>query len=637
MRRATLNLNSLSVGAHVLEVLGQDAAGNWQDADPARAVEGLPQRAPTSWGWTVNPAAVLVRINEIRSAEPVQADQVELFNGGNADANLNNWTLTDDPAVPAKISLQGIVVTAGGYATVSSLVLNLDKDGDTLYLYENGVLRDSVAFGHQVAGYTLGRIGAAGDWKLCLPTLGAANAAARLGDLSGLRINEWFADGKALYEDDWIELANLNSLPVDVSGLVIADGQAGSPDRHTLAPLSFIGPNDYLKLIADGNLAAGPTHLGLKLDAEQESIALYSPAGTLLDTVAYFPQTTDVSMARNGSLPSGFGFRELPTGGFEISTSDPLYLNALAMVRGLRVTAMMYNPIGGSDYEWLELRNVGASAFDLAGVSFIKGIDFTFGARTLAVGQSIVLVRNLTAFRARYGDGPVVAGVYAGSLDNSGEELAIRLPAPFDANVLTFDYSDAWYVSTDGLGYGLLVFDPAVKARLWDEKETWRPSLQLGGSPGGFVARTDTYSGWSAFYGAVTVNDDLDRDGLGALVEYSLGMNPTSPNGGDGRAGSPTVVRTGDGKAALNFWVPTNATAPQGHGQAEVTYRVQASSDLFNWNNIATKAPGASWTGVGAVSIGSAVGNFLPITVEDPDLISGQPRKFLRLQTSWTP
>jgi hypothetical protein len=637
VRTATLNLNSLASGTHTLEVLGRDAAGNWQDADPARTVEGLPQLSPTSWTWTVNPAQVIVRINEIRAAEPALPDQIEFYNGGVTPVDLSSWTFTDDPALPMKYTLFGVVVPEGGYASVSPASLALNGDGGGVYLYENGALRDSVEFGHQIPSYTIGRIGAAGTWKLCFPTFGTVNVPARLGDLSGLRINEWFADGEALYEDDWIELANTNSLPVDVSGLVLADSQAGSPDQHTLAPLSFIGPNGYLKLIADGDPSLGPTHLAFQLDAEQEGIALSSPSGKLLDTVGYFQQTTDVSMVRDGSLPGGFGFRELPTGGFEMSSTDPLYLNALAIIRGLRVTAIMYNPIGGSDYEWIELRNVGSVAFELAGVRFVNGIDFTFGSMTLGVGQRVVLVRNLARFRARYGDSPLVAGVYSGNLDNSGEELAIQLPPPFDANVLTFDYSDGWYVSTDGLGYALFVFDPTVKARLWDEQETWGPSPQLGGAPGGFLARTDTYSGFSAFYGAVNVTDDLDRDGLGALVEYCLGMDPTSPNGGDGRAGSPGILGTANGRAALNFWVPTNATAPQGHGQAEATYRIQASNDLFNWSNIATKAPGSAWTGAAGVSIGAPSGGYLPVTVEDTELISEQPRRYLRLQVGWTP
>ena len=79
---------------------GRDAAGNWQDADPARTLEGLPQRAPTSWTWTVNPALVVVRINEVRVAEEPLVDEIELYNGGAASVDLSNWALTDNPNAP---------------------------------------------------------------------------------------------------------------------------------------------------------------------------------------------------------------------------------------------------------------------------------------------------------------------------------------------------------------------------------------------------------------------------------------------------------------------------------------------------------------------------------------------------------
>src|SRR4030095_14505271 len=120
-------------------------------------------------------------------------------------------------------------------------------------------------------------------------------------------------------------------------------------------------------------------------------------------------------------------------------------------------------------------------------------------------------------------------------------------------------------------------------------------------------------------------------------VEFALGMDPTSPNGGNGRAGEPVVIRTANGRIALYFWVPAIAGAPQGHGQAEVTYRVQASSDLVNWTNLSTKAPNSAWSGVGAVSVGGELGGYLPITIEDTEEITAQPRRYLRLQSNWTP
>jgi hypothetical protein len=337
-------------------------------------------------------------------------------------------------------------------------------------------------------------------------------------------------------------------------------------------------------------------------------------------------------MWRDSSGTGGYGFRELPTGGFEIATTDPLYLNALAILRGLRITEVMFNAIGGNDYEYVELKNVGATVLQIAGVKFVQGIDFTFNTLSLGAGQSVVVVKDLAKFRARYGPTPIVAGTYVGNLDNSGEDLALQLPPPFDANVLTFHFSDTWYASTDGLGTALYVSNPLVKASLWGDRETWLAS-ELGGSPNGILARSDNYTGWSALHGAVTVTDDTDRDGVPALVEFGLAMNPENPNGGNGKAGAPIAIRGPQGRVALYFLVPQNAAATQGLGMLEAVYTVEASNDLATWNPIATKSFTTSWSGAGSITLGSPSGSFIPVTVEDA--ASASPQRYLRLQMNW--
>jgi hypothetical protein len=338
-------------------------------------------------------------------------------------------------------------------------------------------------------------------------------------------------------------------------------------------------------------------------------------------------------MWRDSSGTGGYGFRELPTGGFEIATTDPLYLNALAILRGLRITEVMFNAIGGNDYEYVELKNVGATALQLAGVKFVQGIDFTFNTLSLGAGAE-----------CRCGQGPRESSAlatdrhlsspapYVGNLDNSGEDMALQLPPPFDANVLTFHFSDTWYASTDGLGAALYVSNPLVKASLWGDRETWLAS-ELGGSPNGILARSDNYTGWSALHGAVTVTADNDRDGVPALVEFGLGMNPENPNGGNGKAGAPIAIRGPQGRVALYFLVPQNAAATQGLGMLEALYTVEASNDLATWSPIASKSFTTSWSGAGSITLGTPSGSFIPVTVEDA---AGAPsQRYLRLQMNW--
>ena len=61
----------------------------------------------------------------------------------------------------------------------------------------------------------------------------------------------------------------------------------------------------------------------------------------------------------------GFDFFTLATGGAANGTSDPGYANAVAILNGLRITEIMYNPAGGNNYEFIELTNVGGVTLNL--------------------------------------------------------------------------------------------------------------------------------------------------------------------------------------------------------------------------------------------------------------------------------
>lgn len=141
------------------------------------------------------------------------------------------------------------------------------------------------------------------------------------------------------------------------------------------------------------------------------------------------------------------------------------------------------------------------------------------------------------------------------------------------------------------------------------------------------------YADWSVTYGVSGPAFDGDFDGVGALVEFGLGMNPASGLGGDGAAGVPAPAMNA-GHVQLSFLAPTSAAATQLHGMPEPTCTVLASSDLATWSSIATKTFATAWSGAATVSTGTPSGGFTPVTVEDA--ATGGPR-FLRLQVTWTP
>lgn len=162
--------------------------------------------------------------------------------------------------------------------------------------------------------------------------------------------------------------------------------------------------------------------------------------------------------------------------------------------RYLRVTEIMYNPSpapaitnDAQQFEYLELRNISTSVtLNLTGVRFTNGIQFSFtgsAVTSLAPGQHVLLVRNQAAFTARYGAGALIAGEYAGALDNAGETL--RLEDAVGEKVLEFAYDNKWYPTTDGLGFSLVIVNELAPWNTWGEKASWRPSSNAEGSPGG--------------------------------------------------------------------------------------------------------------------------------------------------------
>jgi len=145
----------------------------------------------------------------------------------------------------------------------------------------------------------------------------------------------------------------------------------------------------------------------------------------------------------------------------------------------IRITEIMYNPIGGDAFEYIELQNIGIVAVDLSRYSF-EGITYLFpDGATLAPGAVMVLASsaNPSAFAARY-PGVVIAGYYSDKLSNNGERIAL-----LDANgntVISVDYqnSGGWPTAANGGGSALEIIKPNGDP---DDPANWRAS---SGSPG---------------------------------------------------------------------------------------------------------------------------------------------------------
>jgi hypothetical protein len=166
----------------------------------------------------------------------------------------------------------------------------------------------------------------------------------------------------------------------------------------------------------------------------------------------------------------------------QTATPHP-YLNELALLDGLRITELMYHAPEGDSLDYIELANISDLALDLTGLRFSEGVDFAFPELELAPGQRIVVVADAGAFSSRYGADIAIAGTYSGRLNDSGEELVLKLAQPFEAALARFRYDDGWYQATDGGGLSLTVGDVAAAPGTWSEVESWRAAEPTPGSP----------------------------------------------------------------------------------------------------------------------------------------------------------
>lgn len=259
-------------------------------------------------------------------------------------------------------------------------------------------------------------------------------------------------------------------------------------------------------------------------------------------------------------------------------------LNIGSVSDALRITEVHYNPAAPStlselavsadndDFEFIEVTNTTVYSIDTTGCKFTVGIDATLAAG-LASLESAVLVRNEAAFRARYGAGPRIIGVYgpADSLSNGGETITL-----LDATgqvIQSVTYNDSWFDQTDGGGHSLVAISPSLGLDR-NLLTSWRPSTAVGGNPN----TSDAVS----FSGSPTA--DLDGDGLSAFLEHALGTSDTIPNA----TGLSSETRS-DGSWLVSFSSQLNAD--------DVVLSLEGSDTLSNFTQ--TTATVVSSTQVG--------------------------------------
>lgn len=558
--------------------------------------------APTAQSTLAQAATGALRLNEVLASNTAAhangmafPDVIEIYNSGGGPIDLAGYSLSDDAADPRKYVFPGgVAIAAGGYLLVyadSSAIeqglhtgFGLSAAGDSIFLYEpaasGGTLVDSLTFGPQIADFSLSRTSDdASVWALTMPTIGAANGnAAALASTASLRLNEWSGQQDYRVGDDFVEIYNTVAQPAALGGVRITDHRLAYPDRYAFPALSFIAGQGLLALTGDD--------LGFGLDGMFEDLFLLGSNGGWIDQADCVSQFPDHSTGRSTDGGAAWADFAYPTPGLPNATVLPAA--HLALLNSLCITEIMFQPPGGSSYEFIELQNIGGAELDLGGVRFTEGISYTFSAgATLAPGAFVAIAKDRAAFLSRYpvAESMLAAGNFTGSLDNSGERLALTLPEPWQLNILRFRYEPAWQPAAAGGGFSLATLDAAASLPGdWDEPGTWAASPATGGTPGsdGVVASNPDTDGdglpndWETLYGldpgsAADAALDRDGDGQSNLAEYLAGTDPAS-------SASILAIRgvnhSMEGISLLFEAVPGKK------------YQVQASKDCEAWEDL---------------------------------------------------
>lgn len=440
---------------------------------------------------------VLAINNSTQNVDGTYPDAIEIHNSGATPINLSGMSLSDDPDLPSRFTFPaGTQIAGGAYLIIWGgeprpdpglySGFNLDGQGETLTLYNSpvngGEILDSISFGMQIRDYSIGRTGPDDNtWELCRPTLGDANESVSLGDPTGIRINEWLPQDQDVFEEEFVELFNPSPQPVALGSLWISDEPVNYPDKHVLKNLSFIGPGSFVILTPTGG-SANPdraNELPFRLASENEWISLRGSNGIVIDQIHFVNQAADISRGRN---PDGSVTHQdfvVPTPGY--SNSAPL-LNEELLLQNLRISEIMYDPSGGSEFEFIELENIGTEPINLSGVRFTEGIRFDFPDIILGPGEFVLLVRDLEGFESLYGVGLNVAGEYEGKLSNGGERLRLEITS-INAGIHDFEYDD-WFPAADGAGFSLNFSDTSLPVSSWGDRDSWAASLAINGTPG---------------------------------------------------------------------------------------------------------------------------------------------------------
>src|SRR2546421_3207024 len=163
---------------------------------------------------------------------------------------------------------------------------------------------------------------------------------------------------------------------------------------------------------------------------------------------------------------------------------------------------IMYHPATNEPtMEWVELHNQQAVDVDLSGWAITGGIAYSFASNTIVRGNGYLVVAAAPATLMAATGLTNLLWPFTGRASNAGDTVRLRNNSVLVMDEINYGVDGDWPVAPDGSEVSLAKTDRDAAS---GPAENWKPSEQMGGTPGGdnfptqgFVAPSGLISWWN--------------------------------------------------------------------------------------------------------------------------------------------
>ena len=322
-------------------------------------------------------------------------DVVELVNASDAAVDIGGYILQDDIDGKQFEVPQGTIVEPGGYYLIhcaknQSQGLYADfalsrNGGEQLLLYTaSGTLTDIITTEpcgkneavvkedgavHTVPFITPGFENSEEGYKAFLAAR-TASSSVRICEVMTSNSSFVFPDGST---PDWIELINVTSQSVDVSGYGVSDRSATV--RYVFPAGTVLAPGAYHVLVCDGSGGSGTdaAHMGLSSKGG-ETLFITRPNGTLCGAVLTIATAPDTSLVyADGIMPAvsktptpGYSNDENGVAAYRATQTQPTATRGLVISEFMPSNTCTFVSADGHFADWVELYNESDGPIDLS-------------------------------------------------------------------------------------------------------------------------------------------------------------------------------------------------------------------------------------------------------------------------------